>query len=309
MEGKLLMSVLPLHIEGSKIVTSEGKETKLIGLSDFGQFKRWLAKDGKEVLVRPIIMERTNLAREAGYTGPLVARVFRNAADWNPFSLMPWAYPMSAVREFTQFYNELGWYVDWTSGDNQVCFPLDGDRAQLDGLLGFNQHTNEFCAALVGTQAIWNVCNEPFKNGFGHQNLPTPPPWAPNVQYSGDYGDNRDKSFDLNCINLHTDRGTEAGAQKWVGKGHESAPYLWVNNKPVFYDEGMGAAEETIDGKRSCVPYYFETLGNDLQAVNAVYFHSTPGLSSDGFGPEVKKCWKAFIRGAVGGLKANGLIS
>ncbi len=295
-----------LTVSGHTIRTSDGAETKLVGCADFSQFKRWLAVGGKEALVRPIIVERTTLAREAGYSGALTARVFRNAANWNAFSLDPWSYPMSAVTEFTQFYNSLGWYVDWTSGDNQVCFPLDGDRAQLDGPKGFNQHTNEFTNALIGTSYIWNGCNEAGKNGFGHQAIPLPPPWTSPVQYAGRYDDNRDKSQDWACLNLHTDRSREGAVEKWVGKGHESAPFLWPQGKPIFYDEGMGAAEVAND-KRSNVPYYFETLGNDIQVVNAVYFHSQPGLSSDGFGPNVKDCWKAFCRGAVGGLKANGL--
>jgi len=302
------MSVPALRVENSRIVTSDGHETKLVGCADFTQFKRWLAASGKEALVRPIIAERTGLAREAGYTGPLTARVFRNAAYWNPFSLDPWSYPMSAVTEFTQFYNELGWYVDWTSGDNQVCFLLDGDRAQLDGPTGFNQHTNVFTNALIGTQYVWNVSNEPFKNGFGHQDLPKPPPWTSPVQYSGDYGESRNRGNDLSCINLHTDRSVESGVQKWVGKGHESAPYLWPQNKPIFYDEGMGADELTQDGKRSNVPFYFEVLGGDIEVVNAVYFHSQQGAESNGFGPRVKECWKAFCRGAAGGLKANGIV-
>jgi hypothetical protein len=36
--------------------------------------------------------------------------------------------------------------------------------------------------------------------------------------------------------------------------------------------------------------------------VNAVYFHSTPGLSSDSFGPIVTQCYQAFMRGAAAGL-------
>jgi hypothetical protein len=296
------MSVPALSVAGNTL-QADGKLTKLVGVADFSQFKRWLAVSGKEVLVRPIITERTNLAREAGYTGPLTARVFRCAASWNAFALDPWSYPMSAVTEFTQFYNSLGWYVDWTSGDNQVCFPLDGDKAQLDGPKGFNQHTNEFTSALIGTQYVWNVANEPWKNGFGHQDLPVPPPWTSPVQYSGDYGDHRDQSKDLACINLHTDRSTEGVVQKWVGKSHESAPYLWPVGKPIFYDEGMGADEVSKPGSRSNVPAYFGIQASSIAMVNAIYFHSSAGQRSDGFGPVVTECYKAFMRGAAAGLK------
>lgn len=302
------MIPLQIHVEGNKLVTSDGKETKLVGLSDFAQFTRWLQFGGKEALVRPIITERTNLAREAGYMGPLTARVFRAAAFPNAFHVDPWSYSMSAVREFTQFYNDLGWYVDWTSGDNQIVFPSSNpNMAEVNGPRGVVQHNNEFCANLLDTRYIWNVCNEPFKNGIDTRQQLTPP-WAADVQYTGNYDDFRDKSADMKCINLHTDRSRDGVVEKWVGKGHESAPYLWPENKPIFYDEGMGA-DESSSGSRSNVPYYFEVLGGDIEVVNAVYFHSQPGLSSDGFGPVVKECWKAFCRGAVGGLKANGIVN
>ena len=43
-------------------------------------------------------------------------------------------------------------------------------------------------------------------------------------------------------------------------------------------------------------------MGLGLGLVDGLYFHSTPGLASDGFGPIVKDCWQAFCRGAKGGL-------
>lgn len=295
----------PLYVDGDQLKTSDGQPFKAIGCSDFGQFKRWLMPNGKTALVEPIINERTALAREAGYAGPLVARVFRHAGPWNAFGITdPWSYPMSAAREFTQFYGEKGWHVDWTGGDYQVCFPSPDPRmGEVNGPKGIRQHHNEFCAALLGLpNVVWNTCNEPFKNGVD-TSVVKPPPWAPLVQYSGDYSDGHDPAHDLSCINLHTDRGEEDGAQKWVGKAHESAPYLWRRRKPIVYDEGMGADEVAIPGRRSNVPHYFFVMGTVLAMVNLVYFHSTPGLSSDGFGPVVKECWKAFCRGGQGVLK------
>ena len=292
--------VQALHVEGDQIRTADGAIFKAIGCSDFAQLRRWLMPGGPAALVEPIIDERTALAREAGWTGPLIARIFRCAAPPNAFAVAPWSYQMSAVRDLTQLYGEKGWYVDWTGGDYHICFPSpDGHMGEVNGPLGINQHNNEFCAALIDLpNVIWNTCNEPFKNGVD-TSVVRPPPWAPAVQYSGEYWDHRETTHGLACVNLHTDRGTEQGIPKWVGKAHESAPYMWRFKKPIFYDEPMGADELTKPA-RSNNPHYFGILGSVLSMVSVVYFHSTPGLSSDGFGPVVIECWKAFCRGAQG---------
>lgn len=300
------MSLPALHVDGNHIIEAGGGIFQGIGTTEFAMFKRYLdpaAKpDGWTVLVKPVLRERMKAARESGWTGPMIARVMRNAAPPNEFALDPWSYPMSAVTEFTAKLEAEGWYVDWTSGDNQICFPTAplSQDAELNGSRGFNEHTNQFTAALVGhTNTIWNVCNEPFKNGPNTVSGTTPPPWAPVVQYTGDYEDNRDVAKDLNCVNLHTDRSDEGPVPKWVGKAHESAPYMWRFGKPVFYDEPMGFDEVAVPGRRSNVPYYAQILGSSLLMVSAVYFHSSAGIGSNGFPPITMECWKAFCRGAA----------
>ncbi len=184
--------------------------------------------------------------------------------------------------------------MDWTAGDYQFCFP---GPHPLDGPQGIHEHHNQFTAALTGQQFIWNICNEPFQNGLDPFQA-VPPPWVTGPWYSGVYNDPRDPR----CVNLHTDRSEEHGAMKWVGKAHESAPYMWVQGRPVVYDEGMGAAEVAEPNRRSNVPHYFGIMGTVIAMVDLVYFHSTPGISSDGFGPIVKDCWSAFCRGAAGAM-------
>lgn len=302
------MVLLPLHVEGDQIKRSDGTIYKGIGTSEFAIINRYMAHpDGWNVLVKPVLQERRNAAEAMGWTGDLIARVARNAHPNNIFHIGPWDYPMSLITEIDGRMHEEGWRVDWVGCDNQHMFPTNppGNNAQLDGPRGFNEHTNQFTYAILQNGAdidLWSKCNEPFQNGRNTTAAPLPP-WAPKVWYTGDYDDNRDVSLDGPCVNLHTDRNTEAGIPKWVGKCHESAPYMWRFHKPVIYDEGMGADEVDITGRRSSNPYYFGIMGSVLTMVSVVYFHSTAGLGSNGFGPKTMECWKAFVRGAVGALK------
>lgn len=301
-----MLSLPTLHVDGRNLVDAHGKVVRLPGFAAFSLFKRFLMINGWDALALPNLTEYRAVATEAGYPAdaPLVVRVFRHGGPWNPFSLVPWAYTMEQVRDFAQKCAEQGFIIDWTAGDYQVCFsaanPLDGPR-------GIHEHHNQFTSAIAGITSIWNVTNESFKNGLDPRDAP-PPPWAPVIQYSGNYDDNRDRSADLACINLHTDRSQEAGAEKWVGKGFESAPYLWAANKPIFYDEGMGADETYIGGRRSNVPAHFFIKGQELSAVSAAYFHSTDGIWGNGFRPITRQCAVAFMRGAVGALAMQGGI-
>jgi hypothetical protein len=298
------MALPALHVEGPNLVDSNGKITKLPGLAAFALFKRSLMTNGWDALVMPNLAEYRKIATDGGYDGPITLRVFRCAAEPNPFALDPWSYNFMDAAEFTRKCGELGFYVNWTGGDYQIVFPsVDPRKGEVNGLHGINQHNNMFCAALLGcSNAIWNTCNQPFKNGIDTGQV-KPPPWAPPVQFSGNYDDTRNVADDLSCINLHTDRSTENGIQKWVGKAHESAPYLWAFNKPIFYDEPMGADEVVRDGARSNVPQYFGILGTAIGMVNAVYFHSTAGAFCNEYGPKTRACAVEFFKGVVGGLR------
>ncbi len=292
------MALPVLHVDGANLKDEQGKVVRLPGFQAFALFKRYLVADahpdGWTVLAKPNLEEYRAIATEAGYpaTAPLVVRVARHAGGGNPFALDPWSYTPAQITDFAQKCADLNFIIDWVGCDYQLCF--DG----LDGPKGIHEHHNVFCAALVGITSIWCVSNEPFKNGLNPQDAP-PPPWAPVVQYSGQYDP---FTGALACINLHTDRSQEAGAEKWVGKGFESAPYLWVQGKPIFYDEGMGADEDYIQGRRSNVPAHFFIQGQELSAVSANYFHCTDALSGSGFRPVTRQCAVAFMRGAVSAL-------
>lgn len=301
----MAVAISRLHVSGAVLLDAQGRSIRLPGVAAFALFKRFLMPSGWDALVLPILTEWRQIATAAGYDGPIVLRVFRCAALPNLFALDPWSYDFTKATDFTNRCAALGFYVDWTGGDYQICFPsADPHMGEVDGPQGINQHNNMFCAALLGCEnAIWNTCNEPFKNGID-TGWVLPPPWAPTVQYSGEYREGYDQA-DLRCINLHTDRGEEGGAQKWVGKAHESAPYMWRRGKVVFYDEGMGADEIVIPGRRSNVPRYFGILGTVIAMVNAVYFHCTDGQPCNSLRPVTRQCAVEFFRGIVGGLKVT----
>jgi len=292
---------LDLHPEGAEMVNALGQKTRLPGVTQFGLFKRALSHpEGWRLLCEPVVDEIRKVATEGGWpaTEPIIYRIARHAGPWNAFGITdPWSYTPAQITLFSQQLANKGVIIDWTGCDYQACF------SGLDGPRGVHQHHNNFAFAILGVRnGIWNVSNEPFKNGIDSFQA-VPPPWAPKVWYSGWYDDPRDPV----AVNLHTDRSDEGSIHKWVGKAHESAPYMWKHGKIVFYDEPNGGDEVTIPGKRSNVPAYFRTLGSVLTMVNAVYFHSTAGLTSDGMGndfdtrwPITRQCMREFFSGAAG---------
>ena len=296
------MALPAIHVDGIDFKDSTGKIFKAVGSTEFGLFKRWLARDGPRALVEPILNERKAIAREAGYEGPLVARVMRFAAPPNAFALDPWSYSMTEVTAFTQFCDAHGWYVDWTCGDAQIVLP------NPDGPRGQQQHLNEFCAALVPVNnAIVQTCNEPFKNGINVERI-VPPQWGTYLRYSGAYGETGSWPFaaDLDFRGYHGTR-SDGGMvfwPKWLIDLNDQAAALnsMSPRLPAILDEPIGADERNIPGSRSNRVDCFGRMGFTIAYTAGVYFHSTPGLASDGFGPIVKECFRAFCRGVKAGL-------
>lgn len=291
-------TLLPVHVDGAHLKTTDGQRFKAIGVAEFAMFKRFLARDGWNALVKPILAERRALAHAAGYDGPLVARVFRYAASWNDFAVDPWSYPMSAVTEFTQRLGGEGWYVDWTCGDAQAVLP------NPDGPRGQQEHLNQFCAALVScpNALIVQDANEPFKNGIDVSRIRVPK-WGTYLTNSGFYYDGPwNTATDGDVINFHPDRSRDMGdtVEKWLGKLFETAVYLRPLRKPLIYDEIMGAADVS-SGSRCNSPELWTLAGLALGFLDGIYFHNT--LGSNGFSPVVQDCFMGFIRGAKAGMQ------
>jgi hypothetical protein len=291
-----------LRIDGIDFRDDRDKVVKLIGSTEFALFKRWLMTDGPNALVAPILEERRRIAHEGGYDGPLVARVMRYAAPPNAFALDPWSYSMAQVTAFTQFCADRDWYVDWTAGDAQVVLP------NPDGPKGQQQHCNEFVEALIPCRnALFQTSNEPFKNGVDVYRV-VPPRWGSLLRYSGAYGESGAWPFaaDLDFRGYHSPRDDRGLVwPKWLIDLDDQGSVLssMTPRLPAVLDEPMGFDEFDIPNRRSANPAYAGRLGLTAAYCAGIYFHSTPGLSSDGFGPVVTDCFRAFARGVAAALK------
>lgn len=300
------MTLPPIHAEGNKFVDNTGKNFKYVGVSDFALFKRWLQRDGRRALVVPRLAEWRRLAKAGGYSRPIVLRVFRYAANPNPFALDPWSYDvdgrMPAVTEFTNFLGDNGFYIDWTAGDNQLVLP------DPNGPRGQQQHINEFMAALVPcTNAFLQSCNEPFKNGMDVTKV-IPPKFGGTLRSSGAYGDfyQDPNAFMpiLDFIDYHSTRfGGGLYWPKWVHDLPVSAGAILGEYKvPVVFGEPMGADEVDQPGRRSSNAEYFGRLGSVIGWTTGVTFHSQNGLTGDGLGPVQSDCAIKFFDGVQGTL-------
>src|SRR5262249_19516733 len=113
-----------------------------------------------------------------------VLRVFRYAAQPNPFALDPWGYSFQEMYNFTEFCGERGFYVDWTCGDAQIVLP------EKDGPKGQQQHQNQTCATLAQIPCFIERCNQPFKNGVSDEVVV--PQWGVYLRDTGNYGESKD---------------------------------------------------------------------------------------------------------------------
>ncbi len=273
----------PVRTVGRRFETAYTHQPfKYVGVSAFALFKRWLQPDGPHALVEPILNEWRELANIGDYHGPIVLRVFRYAADWNAFGMLPNSYSFAEITKFTKFCNDRNFYVDWTCGDSQVVLP---DQAAQQ------QHLNETCAAMVGVLGFVQTCNEPFKNGID-TSVVKPAQWGTYLRSSGYYTDagTWDHSQDLDFIDFHPDRSEDGPVAKWVGKLFESGVYLAPFGVPIVYEEPIGADEINKPGRRSNDPLLFRQAGLAIGVVAGMSFHSTAGLSSDGLGPVQRAC-------------------
>jgi len=312
------MSQLPaLKVDGIRVVEKDsGKRVHLVGLSEFAMFKRYLMPGGPAAYVAPVLVERKKLAESMGWKGPIFIRVFRHARASNVFGITdPWSYADSVtghfdkLTEFCNFCGDYGFYVDLTAGDFQDCFP------NPVGPKGQQQHVNETIAALVQCpNAIFQLSNEPFQNGCIVHPKNTPPTagqpnsWGDTLKDSGYYANtvDWDHSMDLQLLCDHTERGDVNNViPKFIYDMPVAASYMLELGKPVKLEEPIGADENIIPGRRTNRANLFKQMGEVASYGVGVYFHSTLGLSSDGFSvaPRTQECFENFFAGVAGVVK------
>lgn len=286
-----------ITVEGDHFLQGPGDEFFYVGPSDFGHWKRYNDPSGAgpENLVRPLLRQRREIADAAGFTRPIVARVFRYAHPNNAFGIEPGKSDYTKVNAFMDMAAEYNTYIDWTCGDSQFEFMLPTPQQQQADL-------DRFCQNIARTCFV-ETCNEPFKNGQLPQNGVKPPASQWYLRDSGNYvfisnTQSWEFQYDLDFISGHFDRTNEP--QRWP---------RWVCD----LDDSIATLRSTV-GKPSVLkepnkfgayytdPSYAKCLG--LRAnMGGVVFHSQQGLESNGFDDAHKLAFGEFCKGAAGALR------
>lgn len=314
------MGLPALAVHGLDVVEKgTTKKVHLVGFAEFALPKRYLMPDGSWAYVEPILVERRQLAERMGWKGPIFLRCFRHAKASNVFGITnPWQWadtdstkpyggPFTKMIEFCRLCEQHGFYVDMTAGDYRDCFTGPNQAADQQ------QHINETMAALVQCpNALFQLVNEPFQNFCLVHPRNVPKGWGDTLRDSG-YYDNTlywDHSLDLDIFCNHTERGT--GNQvipKFIYDMPVAASYvLEMGIGPFKFEEPIGADEHEIPGRRTNRAPLFKLMGAVAGYGVGVYFHSTIGLSSDGYAiaPRQQACAENFWAGVVGAI-GNGL--
>lgn len=285
-----------ISVEGDHFLEAPGVEFFYVGLSDFGQWKRFNDPTGAgpENLVRPLFRERREIADLAGYHGPIVARVFRYSHPGNPFGILPGQSDYTKVNAFMDMAAEYNTYIDWTCGDSQFPFMLPTPSQQQDDLNRFTSNIQRFCFV--------ETCNEPFKNGELPQNGVKPAASEWYLRDSGNYvyissTQAWEYQYDLDFISGHFDRTNDPQRwPRWICDLDDSIATLRSQvGKPSVLKEPNKFGAYYFD------PSYAKCLG--LRAnMGGVVFHSQKGLESNGFDDAHKLACGQFFTGVKGAL-------
>jgi hypothetical protein len=311
------MSLLGLRVDGIDFRTTDGKLFKVVEVSDFALFKRWMAPHGPTHLVAPRLAEWRTIADEGGYHGPITLRVFRYARASNLFGFDPRSVPLATykagLRDFLQFCGEHGFYVELTGGDAQYFWPLTpGNRDEADPH-ALQQQTNEECQAIVDQpNVLWEQQNERMINGHAYGVVP--PAWGaihPLIRSTGYYADHiEDWPADrrLDYVQYHGNRDV-GGMQRWPKTIFDmpvQAAFLnelyqvpAILNEPWRYDNSSDAE-------------WAARSGLVIAYCGGVCFHSQRGRDGDGFDQSSghqRACAVRYFQGIAGGLLAAGLIT
>ncbi len=293
------MSLPKVKVGGDFFLNEDGSEFYYVGASEFGDFKRACVTDanGLEVLVRPNLIERKLIRDRAGYTGPIVNRVFRVSDPGNPFGQTPNQVRFDLIDLFLKLCAEYNVYVDFTQGDDDHSMMFGPD------LVGLQDFHNKF-TSYIKTFCFYETENEPDKNGQAPQRGIIPP-ISPDGMYLRDSGyytfinDNNqwETKYDLEFISLHPARVNDPPRwPKWVCDIDDSISELRTKiGKPPVMKEVNKFGEYYND------PTVAKILG--LRAnMGGVGFHNQLGLESNGFDDNTKEGYYQYFRGVKGAL-------
>ena len=275
----------------------DGREFRYVGLSDFGLFKRMCMQDGPEALVRPILIERRQIADRAGYTDPIVSRVFRCSDPGNTFGQTPAEVNFDLIQPFLNLCAEYNFYVDWTQGDD------DHDMMFGRDLIGLQDFHNKF-TSYIKSFCFYETENEPFKNGNAPKRGIVPPASSLYLRDSGDYGDigNPSNPWPFSTIlefcSYHGQRNSNPGPRwpKWLYEGAESLSVM----RSTLYKPSV-LKEQNKYGPYWQDPNYGRILGHQI-AYGGVLFHSQKGLESNGYDEATKQAASFYFTGVKGAM-------
>ncbi len=277
---------------GDFFSNADGSEFHYVGASEFGDFKRACMDNGLDALVRPNLIERKQIRDAAGFTGPIVNRVFRVSDPGNPFGQLPSQVNFSLIDPFLALCAEYGVYVDFTQGDDQVLFP---------NLVGLQDFHNQF-SSTIKRFCFYETENEPFKNGQAPQHGIIPPSSSFYLRDSGNYvfiSDTQrwETEYDLEFISGHFDRTNDPPRwPKWVCDLDDSIATLRsVVSKPCVLKEPAKFGKDYTD------PACAKQLGLRA-AMGGVTFHYQKGLESSGLDDASRVAYGEYFKGIKGSL-------
>jgi len=293
------MTMQKIHIGGDFFVNEDGSEFHYVGLSDFALPKRIQMTDGPEALVRPVIIERRSIADKAGYTGPIVLRCMKYGHPNNPFGCSPW-YDFQKLNDLAHMAAEYNCYIDFTTADNQYVLPNQADQ---------QRHQNESCSAITVFH-FDETCNEPFKNGID-VNVVKPPSTGMNLRDSGMYyeiggpdGGWRESTI-LDYVSGHFTRSRDMDPRfpKWLIDMNDQLAVMRSHlRRASVLKEPIGWGDPSHPSGRFNDPYLAKLMGQ-VASYGGIVFHSTVGVSSDGWDESTKNGAFAFFTGVANALR------
>jgi hypothetical protein len=233
---------------------------------------------------------------------------FRPAADeahdlgfevWRVFGgKLPWA-----NQDLADVYRNLPTFLDYARQRNRYVL-LDYHTEAGTGY-DLDAHTRELEAIIAGRDNVLkSAANEPWHPTQGGRLTPErcrdlAAMMAGPVSFGASNNDE-----DLVYVTgaawgaKHRDRGRDLFND--VRRQRELLAVQEAAGIPILDEEGKGAAEASIPGKREANPAFFYTQAvlAKLFGLGGVIFHSEDGLQARPLGPNQRRCAEAFIAGS-----------
>jgi hypothetical protein len=267
----------PLAIRGRDFIDANGQRQVFIGTDEFTAFRQYL--DGGEPAIQPLIDESHAFGFNLWRVFFMGSKAQNSILELRPSD--PGFY--TRVRPFVDFLNRNGIVLL-----AEVYVDNEDVHAGYEHWVAMNN-------LFRGTLTIVSGGNEFAKNGFDPGQLADP---GPDVVWSrgSNLSDAAPFMPNARVALFHPRRDLPAMLYDSVA----SAGFLYDHgiNTPLGADEPIGAADQTIPGKRSADPVLWWQLGRAYSTFWAfAVFHNDYGMRGELMSPTVRECARAFVRG------------